>query len=163
MSASANKPSNPHPLPLGADLDPTIERLRAIAARAGDALLTEGPVQPDHQLLDLCAEALHLLKQSNAMWKARDAVRWVNRKEWAEEDRKKDDDLFKAASAMKRRAAKILWLAKKLPAKTPAGIYAKALIVRTSRTGAAELAMSLADDLISSAAVRATLWPAGEV
>jgi hypothetical protein len=37
----------------------TIDRLRTIAAEARNALLTEGPVQPDHQLLDLCAEALH--------------------------------------------------------------------------------------------------------
>ena len=46
-----------HPLPT--DLGPTVDRLREIATQSTDALLTEGPVHPDHKLLDLCAEALH--------------------------------------------------------------------------------------------------------
>lgn len=50
------------------------------------------------------------------------------------------------------------------PAKTPAGIYAKLLIMRASRTGCPVLARSLADDLIQMPALRAVLWPgaAGE-
>jgi hypothetical protein len=53
----------------------------------------------------------------------------------------------------------LLW-AKKIKATTPAGIYAKALLVRSSRTGATELAMSLAEDMIECKALRDTLWPA---
>ena len=41
-----------HSLP-AVDVGPTIDRLRAIADQSTNALLTEGPVQPDHQLLDL--------------------------------------------------------------------------------------------------------------
>ena len=38
-------------------------------------------------------------------------------------------------------------------------IYAKALVVRSSVTGAAKLAMSLAEDLVACSELRATLWP----
>ena len=41
-----------------------------------------------------------------------------------------------------------------------AGIYAKAMVVRASKTGAAGLAMSLAEDLISCEELRKSLWPA---
>jgi hypothetical protein len=34
----------------------SIARMREIAKEAGYALLTEGPVHPDHELLDLCAD-----------------------------------------------------------------------------------------------------------
>ncbi len=43
---------------------------------------------------------------------------------------------------------------------TPAGIYAKALLVRSSTTGATELAMSLAIDLLDCPGLRESLWPA---
>jgi hypothetical protein len=52
--------------------------------------------------------------------------------------------------------------AKKLKATTAAGIYAKALIVRSSKSGARLLAMSLADDLIACPGLRESLWSAGE-
>ena len=42
-------------------LDP-IERFRQIVKESGEhALLADGPVSPDADLLDLCAEALHFL------------------------------------------------------------------------------------------------------
>lgn len=50
--------------------------------------------------------------------------------------------------------------AKKLHATTPAGIYGKVLLVRASRTGAAAMAMTLAEDPIACHALRASLWPA---
>lgn len=53
-------------VPLGDALQPTIDRMKAIAAQSSDALLTEGPVHPDHQLLDACSEAMHLFKQAKA-------------------------------------------------------------------------------------------------
>lgn len=63
------------------------------------------------------------------------------------------DDATRAFSHLLRRAAKIA-------ATTAAGIYAKALAVRSSHTGAATLAMSLANDLIACPGLRASLWPA---
>jgi hypothetical protein len=50
---------------------------------------------------------------------------------------------------------------RKMKATTAAGIYAKAAVVRASKTGAADLAMSLAEDLLACPGLRATLWPAG--
>jgi len=47
-----------HGHPLAGRFSPAIDRLRTRAAKAGDALWTEGPVQPDHKPLDLCAEAM---------------------------------------------------------------------------------------------------------
>jgi hypothetical protein len=52
--------------------------------------------------------------------------------------------------------------AKKLKATTAAGIYAKALIVRSSQSGAKLLAMSVAEDMIACPGLRESLWPAGE-
>jgi hypothetical protein len=58
-------------------------------------------------------------------------------------------------SAMLRAAAKI-------KATTAAGIFAKALAVRSSKSGAADLGVSLAQDLLDCPGLRASLWPAGE-
>ena len=66
-------------------------------------------------------------------------------------------DQFKAFETAMRR---VLFQAKKLKATTAAGIYAKALIVRSSRSGAMLLAMSLAEDLIACPGLRESLWPA---
>jgi hypothetical protein len=43
---------------------------------------------------------------------------------------------------------------------TKAGIYAKALVVKSSSTGAAKLAKTLAQDLIACRELRESLWPA---
>jgi hypothetical protein len=139
---------------------PAINRLRAIAADAGDALLTEGPVQPDHKLLDLCAEALHVLVHAERAWVAR--PKWVG-----ESDQKKrdamltlDKELMEAWETGNKAAKPKMVAIAKIKATTPAGIYAKAMVVRASKTGAAGLAMSLAEDLVACDALRASLWPA---
>jgi hypothetical protein len=49
----------------------------------------------------------------------------------------------------------------KLRAITAAGIYAKALVVQASATGAAGLAKSMAEDFIANKELRASIWPAG--
>ena len=64
------------------------------------------------------------------------------------------DTLLLAERALMQRA-------KKLHAtQPPAGIYGKVLLVRASRTGAAAMAMTLAEDPIACHASRASLWPA---
>jgi len=46
-------------------VDREIARLREIVGQTSQALLlSDGPVNPDAGLLDLCAEALHLLRQA---------------------------------------------------------------------------------------------------
>jgi hypothetical protein len=52
---------------------------------------------------------------------------------------------------------------RKMKATAAAGIFAKAAVVRASKTGAADLAMSLAEDLLAAPGLRAALWPAEEV
>jgi len=124
-------------------------------------LLAEGPGQPDHQLLDLCGDALHLLKQAQSVHTQRDAV-WATRlrREWTDHDRARDDELCEQGRRFEAQASQLLRRAKKIRATTAAGIYAKALIVRASACGAPLLAMSLAEDLIDCPGLRQSLWPA---
>ena len=135
-----------------------IERLRSIAMQSGDALLTEGPVHPDHKLLDLCAEAAQLREEaaethrvSHREWK----VAWGDAAQAVQNQKHSDNCRY----ADRRLVTKLRAIAK-ISATTPAGIYAKAVAVRASKTGAATLAMSLADDLIACPGLRASLWPA---
>jgi|GEM_PF-4123968 len=139
-----------------------IRRLREIAAEAADhVLLADGPVTPDAELLDLCAETLHLFSKARTLKAERDLVPapWLtgrlNRKAKAEHERlfAGEENLVGQATALMRRIAK-------MPAKTPAGIYAKALIVKGSKGGAAGLAKTLAEDLIACRELRESLWPA---
>jgi hypothetical protein len=156
MSASNRSQS------LGARFSPAIDQLRAIAAQAGDALLTEGDVQPDHKLLDLCADALHILVHAERAYAAR--PNWVGEKDpvklkaFLALDKEMLETWSNGTTAAKPRMVAIA----KIKATTPAGIYAKAMLVRASKTGAAGLAMSLAEDLVACEGLRASLWPAGE-
>ena len=58
------------------------------------------------------------------------------------------------------RAKHLTRAAAKIEARTAAGIFAKAMVVRASRSGAAGLGVSLAEDLINCPGLRASLWPA---
>lgn len=145
------------------ELGATIERLKAIADQATHALLTEGPVHPDYKLLDLCAEIGYRRKFADAADKRRSAAPaapWMCKTpEQALEmaEAKNDEEMAgKKYSHLLREAAK-------LRATTAAGIYAKAIAVRASRTGAQLLAISLADDLIACPGLRESLWSAREV
>jgi len=146
-----------------------VERLREIVAASQDALLTEGPVHPDHELLGLCAEALHWRRHGGATHEARMAEqhRLLDRDhrkgtlEWTEaEYNRAFGRALEVELDYDKRMRRVLFEARKLPAKTAAGIYAKALIVRSTKTGSMLLAMSLADDLIALPQLRTSLWPA---
>jgi hypothetical protein len=152
MSASTSKP----------DFTAAIERLREIANQSHDNALTEGPVNADRLLLELCAEITHGLKLRNLAWDRRRALpaaafmaKTRDEAIAVDEARRTSDRADKNYSAMLRAAAKI-------KATTAAGIYAKAMAVRASTTGAANLAMSLAEDLLDCPGLRASLWPAQE-
>jgi hypothetical protein len=143
-------------------VDREIARFREIVAETNDALLLAdgGAASPDAALLDLCAEALHLLTRAE---KVRKAITGV----WQRFDAGENRDLIRAeldrlredSSAAVKRAKPLLSRARKLHATTGAGIYAKALVVRASITGAPLLAVSLAEDLVACTELRATLWP----
>ena len=145
------------------DFTAAIAQLKHIAMTSADNALTEGPVNPDRQLLDLCADALHSLVHAErafragveAIHSARDSKAYENRREvWETLSAEARSGVQNAKSAMSR--------IRKLKATTAAGIYAKAAVVRASKTGAADLAMSLAQDLLDCPGLRAALWPAGE-
>ncbi len=140
---------------LGSDLEPTVNRLAAIAKMSGDALLLgEGPVLPDANLLDLCEAYIHCAK-----------AQLLAEKKWRcgptpAEDREGFDALYKAMSEKRRLCRSAAIAASKIPAQTGPGIYAKALIVRSSSGQAPGLAKSLADDLILHPTLRRLLFPA---
>lgn len=147
------------------EAEPAIERLREITAQsANNLLLGEGPAHPDAALLDLCSEALHLLKeaeQRNGEWAVLEKPgSWrLNSPEFQAFSTERDR-LWGEHDQAIAKAKPLLSRIRKMRAKTAAGIYAKALVVRSSRTGAPLLAMSLADDLIACPGLRESLWPA---
>jgi hypothetical protein len=143
------------------DFTAAMNRLRDIARASTDALLTEGEVNPDHQLLDLCAEALHRLKHAQKARGQRNGLRW--RSDTPEEQRRsraEDAALFAEWQEGEKSAKPAMLRIRKMKATTAAGIYAKAAVVRASETGAAVLAMSLAEDLLACPGLRSALWPA---
>jgi hypothetical protein len=138
---------------------PAIEQLRTLADQSGAALLTEGPVHPDHELLRVCSEALHALRQAAAIHAAnRDGAIG----DWTREGFV-HSAWYVEWDAHLNRSKQALRAAGKISATTPAGIYAKAMLVRMSPSGSPKLAASLADELIQCAELRRTLWPAGRV
>jgi hypothetical protein len=148
--------------PLAPNLYAAVDRLKVMAAGAGDALFTEGPVNPDHKLLELCAEIGYRRKLADAAherWRAAPAVPWMCKT--PEQTREFTEANFENEREGKNYSS-LLKQASKLRATTAAGIYAKAIAVRASRTGAQLLAMSLAEDLLACPGLRASLWPAGE-
>jgi hypothetical protein len=167
MSQANNMSTTSRPLLSGQSavaLSTTIDRLKQIAAEAGDRLyLSDGPVQPDHELLGLTSEALRLLKRAGDMraseQKARASAPRYKNGGLTEAARAESDKLITEIHAAEEAARKSLRRAGKIKAVTPAGIYAKALLVRSSTTGAAVLAMSLAADMVDCHALRATIWP----
>jgi hypothetical protein len=134
------------------DFSNAIARLREIATTSADNALTEGPVNPDRHLLDLCAETLHALVHAERAIAARVFGRFND----------KDKALFEEYCAGTKAAKPLMGRIRKMKATTAAGIYAKAAVVRASKTGAADLAMSLAQDLLDCPGLRASLWPAQE-
>ncbi len=141
---------------------PAMMRFRQIAAEARDhLLLADGPPHPDADLLDLCAEALHHLARAQKAFDARRISNWC----YLEGDARKAaeaeyDRLLPVAQEGERAGKPALVRIAKMKATTAAGIFAKAMVVRCSKTGAAGLATTLAEDLIACPGLRAALWPA---
>jgi len=144
-------------LPLGNEFASTIAQLKAIADRSHDAALTEGEVNRDRHLLDLCSDALHALKHAEKIHKEWRSL-WDSDRPLKDETRARCEALHAEQNSLENQAKQIMYRAKKMPAKTPAGIYAKAMLVRASVTGAAHLAMSLAEDMVNCKELRAVLW-----
>lgn len=152
-----------NPITKKPDFTDTMAQLKRIAATSADNALTEGPVNPDRLLLDLCAETLHALVHAE---KARRAGHEVFQRDLRHETAENLRSVWKShyadAHSGTKSAKPAMGRIRKIKATTAAGIYAKAAVVRASKTGAADLAMSLAQDLLDCPGLRASLWPAGE-
>jgi hypothetical protein len=146
------------------DFTAAIAQLKQIALTSADNALTEGPVNADRHLLDLCAETLHALVHAERSYHSRDHYHHLGERTQAERHaaRLRDDELMGEYHAGIKSAKPAMGRIRKMKATTAAGIYAKAAVVRASKTGAADLAMSLAQDLLDCPGLRAALWPAGE-
>ena len=137
-----------------------IARFREIAEQSTGLADIDGsvPASPDWQLLDACAEALHLMRQADELMEAQRGVKYDNQRDYDNFLR----ELHRAdaeAMTLRQKAKRGLRKAGRVPAQTAAGIYAKALCVRASTTGTAVLARSLAEDLVNLPQLRAMLWP----
>jgi hypothetical protein len=56
------------------DFTAAMAQLRRIVLTSADNALTEGPVNADRLLLDLCAEALHSLVHAERSYRSRDHI-----------------------------------------------------------------------------------------
>ena len=148
-----------------------IDRVRRWAADAVFGPTCAGVEPPplehdDADLMELCSTILHLHRQEREAWnQARTIVaegdgELICSKRKFEERQSRLSPVIPEAQKLSRTVATLSKRASKLSATTPEGIFAKALIVRSSRTGATVLAMSLARDLIEAPRLRAILWPA---
>jgi hypothetical protein len=137
-----------------------IARLREIVAESADhAILADGPVSPDAELLDLCSKALYLLSRAEKA-KAEAHLQKGGYEQYTDKMRAEDDRSMGDYWSLNRQATPLMRAIAKIPAMTPAGIYAKALIVKGSKGGAAGLAKTLAEDLVACRELRETLWSA---
>ena len=144
----------------GRDPDSVIDRLRELASTAASTGQEPEPApHPDAVLLDLCADIAQSLKASKAANKQWNDARvpWCERT-LATVDQ--DRSLRFGAKVADRSYSAALRAAAKIPATTAAGVYAKAVACRASKTGAANLATSLANDLVACPGLRSSLWPA---
>jgi hypothetical protein len=141
-------------------LGDAIDRIRQLATEATDHLiLADGPPHPDYKLLEICAEIGERRKEALAASEAKDRG-WKMAYCATPQEIVNNKALSAASDAADRAFSHLLRAAAKIRATTSAGIYAKAIAIRASKTGAAGLAMSLADDLITCPGLRASLWPA---
>lgn len=130
-----------------------MDRLKAIVALPPDKPpIPDAATHPDADLLRVCGGILDLRAEEDAL--LRDLSDVPGR----------PDAGLPANIAERERVAKALrpLMAKisGIPATTPAGIYAKAAVVKHCKD-APKLAQSLAAELMANAGLRRLLWPGG--
>jgi hypothetical protein len=155
---SAVEPSLP-----GGEFGPVIERMRELAALPGDPEGNEVP-SSDDELLILCAEVLELHRKEQRHRAEHEGIfqrpRGLIFCPPSEAELLQNRQMLDKWQATGRQVAVLSKRAAKIKAVTGAGVYAKAMIIAASRTGATVLAMSLARDLMASPRIRAAIWPA---
>ena len=134
---------------------PIVARLRDLArTAAASGKHRHAAPTPDAELLELCSQVMDRRAEHDSIDReARKMTRaFMTNPAFAAEMKKKDALVAKWRSPLSRIS--------KFEAKTAAGVYAKAHILRMSFGCAPRLAQSLADDLVNCAGLRAHLWPA---
>lgn len=129
--------------------------LRLLAAAAivvGKEL--PAPAHPDAGLLELCAEVLDLHAKRDALWReARQMCpATIGNPAYSAKMKERERCVLDWKPLLTRIG--------KIPSKTGAGVYAKALVLRDGDGTAPQLAMSVAADLVNCPGLRASLWPA---
>ena len=160
--SGASASSNVVPLFGDVRMTAVAARMKQIAATSADSLLlANGPPVVDWELLDLCGDALHFANAEQRSCAIAHAMPRAGRS-MTDAEYNAFRDKCREGYAHRNKVVQILRRAKKIKATTAAGIYAKALLVRCSKTGAAGMAMSLAEDLVECKGLRETLWPDGD-
>jgi hypothetical protein len=108
----------------------TIARLKQIAMVAQDHLyLSDGPANPDYELLGVCAEGLHFGRETRRLEKLRS-----DEFDKPTTERVYDTcELYKQMQEAEAQFRGFCHKARKLSAKTPAGLFAKAIFAARTR------------------------------
>lgn len=138
---------------------------RAHAPRLPDFFATpapDAPPHPDAELLDLAEQVLSKAKATRHLRGHMDDLgrRFPLHRPATEAERAPFDRAIEYWDDARRSTAKLIRRAGWLKATTPAGLAAKALICRASKTGSPKLAVSLAEDLLDNPHLRRAVWPA---
>lgn len=135
-------------------LDSVVFQLRAIATQAAmTGQVAEAAPHPDAELLTLCATVLDLSAKADAI------DREARRLYYPADYPKFKAEIAKREGAKGERRSPMMRICK-FSAKTAAGVYAKALVLRDCGGTAPALALSIADDLANCPGLRSSLWPA---
>jgi hypothetical protein len=138
-------------------LDATVAQLRKAATTAvRTGKVDASPSHPNADLLVLCALILDLRAKYDAIDREARTMPspYVGNPAF-------DAELAKR-NAVKRACMSPMARVGKIAANTPAGVYAKAMVLRASYGTAPQLALSIARDLVNCPGLRSALWPAGE-
>jgi hypothetical protein len=140
----------------GHDFASSLRNLRQLASTAARTGTTSSaPDHPDAELLKLCADVLDLHAEEERF--SREASGIAHGTIANPAYRAVLDNRDACAAAWKPLLARI----GKIPSKTPAGVYAKAMVLRRGYGTAPKLSLSLAEDLVACPGLRSSIWPAG--
>jgi hypothetical protein len=138
--------------------DASITEALAALSRLADRAMVAGadpsaPVAPDHALLMICDQCILAKRQHDQLEQAWRAMTYDN-----PEKGRAEDEWLRATRVVKGLVMK----ARKFSAQTPAGLFGKAALVSRTGSAAAIVALTLADDLLSSPELRKAVWPAAD-
>lgn len=139
----------------------TLQLLRDMAARAVLRGKAEEPEpHPDAELLAVCGLVLDLAAGLEAISREMDALPPCYECQSRDEGWEARKPLWAEYGRIDREMRKPMRRIGTLRATTPAGIFAKALVLRRSKGNAPRLALTLAQELLDCPGLRAAIWGA---